>query len=253
MISSIFNTFFYEPIYNGLIFLISIIPNTDVGIAIIILIILVKFIILPLSHKSIKTQAKTKNIEPEVKKLKDKYKEDKQEQARQIMELYKKHGVNPMTGCLLVLIQLPIILALYHVFLNGIDEINTEIVYSFVKIPEIVNMNFLGIFDITNKSMLLALLAGVLQFYQMKFSLPPIQSNTNTNKKDDKSFKAEFAKNMTTQMRYMIPVFMVFIAYSFSSAVALYLVVNSAFSIIHELIVRKKALEIKNTTLNSGF
>lgn len=245
MFSSIFNTVFYEPIYNGLVFLISVSPNMDVGISIIVLTVVVKFIILPFSHKSIKTQAKTKIIEPEVNKLKEKYKDDKQEQARQVMELYKAHGVNPMTGCLLVFIQLPIIFALYHVFLNGIQEINTEIVYGFIKIPQNINMNFLGIFDLTESNIFLAIFAGVLQYYQMKFSLPPVvQKDSISVKKGEMSFKDEFARNMTTQMRYFLPLLIAFIAYKFSSVIALYLIVNSLFSVIHEFIVRKKAEEI---------
>jgi len=244
MIKDLFYTLFYEPIYNGLIFLISILPGSDVGIAIIVLTIIVKFIILPLSHKSVKSQAKIRHIEPEVKEIKEKYNKDKQEQARKVMELYKKHGVNPFSGCFLLLVQLPIILALYWVFFKGLGDINSEILYSFVEIPTNINTKFLGIIDVMEKSLLLALLAGVTQFYQMKLSLPPKTNNDVNKNNGEMSFKDEFAKNMSTQMRYVLPVFVFFIAYTISAAVALYWFVNNLFTITHELIVRKKAKEL---------
>lgn len=245
MIIDIFNTLFYEPIYNGLIFLISFVPGGDVGIAIVLLTIAVKFLILPLSHKSVKSQAKIRSIDPEVKELKEKYSKDRQEQARQVMELYKKHGVNPFSGCFLVLVQLPIILALYWVFFKGLSGLSVEILYSFVMIPANINMSFLGLIDMAGKSILLALIAGVTQYYQMKLSLPP-QVKEDNKKKTTKelSFKDEFAKNMNTQMRYVLPIFVFFISYTISAAVALYWATNNTFSVIHELIVRKKAKEI---------
>src|SRR3990172_11473486 len=131
-----FNTFFYEPLYNGLVFLISVMPGTDVGLAVIVLTLLVKIIILPLSHKSVASQAKMRSIEPEMKRVKERHK-DKQEQARQVMDLYKKHGVNPFSGCFLMLVQLPIIFALYWVFFKGLaNNIDQTILYSFVVAPE---------------------------------------------------------------------------------------------------------------------
>jgi len=238
---NIFNTLFYEPIYNGLIFLISVVPGADLGIAIILLTITVKLLILPLSHKSVKSQAKIRTIEPEVKEIKSKFNKDKQEQARKVMELYKKHGVNPFTGCFLVLVQLPIIMALYWVFFKGLGDINTEILYSFISIPQNINTQFLGLIDMMGKSVFLALVAGVAQYYQMKLSLPPLSPDISKKNNGELSFKDEFVKNMSTQMRYVLPVFVFFIAYTISAAVALYWATNNTFSVIHELIVRKQA------------
>ena len=243
MISDLFNTLLYQPIYNGLVFLIDLIPGSDVGIAIILLTILVKLIILPLSHKSVKSQAKIRVIEPEVRKIKEKHSKDKQEQARKVMELYKKHGVNPFTGCLLVVVQLPVIMALYWVF-KGLTNLNTDIIYSFITIPSHINMQFLGIVDMLGKSVVLAVLAGITQYFQMKLSLPSTQTS-ESNK--EMSFKDEFAKNMNTQMRYILPVFVFFISYTLPAVIALYWVTSNSFSIVHELIVRKKAKELSNS------
>lgn len=243
MIPQIFQTVFYQPLYNGLVFLISIVPFSDVGIAVVLLTLIVKTIILPFSHKSVTSQAKLRSIEPEIKKMRERH-PDKQEQARQIMDLYRKHGVNPFSGCLLVLVQLPVILALYWVFLKGLaHNIDQNLLYSFIHIPEHVNTKFLGLIDMTQKSLFFALLAGISQYFQMRLSMPPAPKTNNAGG-GEVSFRDEFAKNMNLQMRYILPGIIFFVAYSISSAVALYWSVSNLFSIIHELIVRRKALRL---------
>ena len=244
MISQIFHAAFYQPLYNGLVFLISVMPGADVGLAVIVLTLLVKIIILPLSHKSVASQAKMRSIEPEMKRVKEQHK-DKQEQARQVMDLYKKHGVNPFSGCFLMLVQLPIIFALYWVFLKGLaHNIDQSLLYSFVTAPERVSMHFLGFIDMSQKNIILAVLAGISQYFQMKLSMPPIPKDDGEKKKGDMSFKDEFAKNMNLQMRYMLPGIVFFVAYSISSAIALYWLVSNLFSIGHELVVKRKALRL---------
>lgn len=242
--TTFFNTFFYEPLYNGLVFLISVMPGADVGLAVIVLTLLVKIIILPLSHKSVASQAKMRSIEPEMKRVKEQHK-DKQEQARQVMDLYKKHGVNPFSGCFLMLVQLPVIFALYWVFFKGLaHNIDQSLLYSFVVAPEQVSMHFLGFIDMSQKNIILAALAGISQYFQMKLSMPPIPKDDGEKKKGEMSFKDEFAKNMNLQMRYMLPGIVFFVAYSISSAVALYWLVSNLFSIGHELVVKRKALRL---------
>src|SRR3972149_138147 len=239
-----FNTFFYEPLYNGLVFVISVMPGADVGLAVIVLTLLVKIIILPLSHKSVASQAKMRSIEPEMKRVKEQHK-DKQEQARQVMDLYKKHGVNPFSGCFLMLVQLPIIFALYWVFLKGLaHNIDQGLLYSFVVAPEQIDMYFLGLIDMSKKNIILAALAGISQYLHMTLSMPPIPKESGGKKEGDISFKDEFAKNMNVQMRYMLPGIVFFVAYSISSAVALYWLVSNLFSIGHELVVKRKALRL---------
>ena len=245
-----FNTFLYEPLYNTLIFLIGALPGHSVGLAIIVLTLMVKFLILPLTHKSTKSQAKMKKIEPEAQKLRDKHKNNKQEQAKQIMELYKKHGVNPFSSCLLMILQLPIILALYWVFYKGLNGgVEQELLYSFVLYPESINMMFLGVFNLAGQSIVLALLAGITQFFQMKLAMPALPKPKPRNPSKEISFKDELSRNMGVQMRYMMPIIVFFIAWKISAAIALYWTVSNIFSIVHELIVKREADKI---TTDSG-
>src|SRR3989344_7779658 len=137
MLLGIYTTVFYQPLYNALVFLVSIIPGGNMGVAIILLTVLVRFVLFPISHKSIVSQSKMRAIAPALEKLKETHKEDKQEQARKTMELYRSHGINPFSGIILLIIQLPIILALYNVFLKGLPHLDGTLLYSFVHLPDI--------------------------------------------------------------------------------------------------------------------
>ncbi|MDO8604117.1 MAG: YidC/Oxa1 family membrane protein insertase [bacterium] len=236
-----FSTVFYQPLYNALVLILGVVPGANVGVAIIFLTLIVRGALLPLSHKSVVSQAKMRKIAPEIEKLKEKHKDNKQEQARKTMELYKEHGINPFSGCLLVLIQLPIIFALYFVFFKGLPDLKVEQLYSFVHVPSVVSMMFLGII-LSKKSIIIALLAGVTQYYQIKLSIPAMAP---AEKGAKPSFKDDFARSFNIQMRYMLPVIVFGISYSISAAVALYWTTSNLFSIAHELYVKRKAEAIK--------
>lgn len=240
MLSSIWNVFLYQPLLNALAFLVSIIPGGDVGIAVIILTILVKIFLFPLSQKSIESQAEMNILAPELNKIKNSG-ASKEEQARQTFELYKKHRVNPFSGCLLVLIQLPIIFALYFVFFRGIN-FESNLLYSFIHIPENANMIFLGMLDISKKSLVLAVLAGVSQYLQARFmpARNASHSEAGGSKPTIPSFSDSFAKSMNMQMKYIFPFFIAFIAYSISGAVALYWITSNLFMVGQQIYVKKE-------------
>lgn len=248
--SNIYNAVFFDPLLNGLIFLIKHLPYQDMGFAIIILTMAVRFIILPFTHKATVTQVKMKKLEPALKEIKEKNKNNSQEQAKKTMELYKQHGINPIAGVLTLFIQIPIIFALYKVFLGGVNFDSTHL-YSFVTIPDFINVNFLGIFDISQKGYVFPFLAAMTQFFQMKLAIPPIKKQEMGN-----TFKDNLAKSMNVQMRYIMPVFILFIGLKLSSAIALYWTTMNVFAIVHETIVRRKAGKLygepnKNNHLSS--
>jgi YidC/Oxa1 family membrane protein insertase len=224
----------YTPLYNILILLIGIVPGGDVGIAIIVLTLMVKFILYPLTQKSIIVQAKMKAIQPELDRIKAEY-PDKQEQAQKTFALYKENNVNPFSSCIVVLIQFPIIIALYYVFLKGLPLMN-DTLYSFVHVPAHISMKFLGIVDMQKSSLVLALLAGLTQFFQARLT-----SMKMTPPKSDGSFKNEMMKSLQLQTQYVLPIFIALIATRIASAVALYWVTSNLFTIGQEFIVRKRA------------
>ncbi len=231
--SSLYHNFVFDPLYNFLTFLSSALPWADAGIIIILLTILVRLAIFPLSRKAIHTQVQMAEVAPELEKIKEKYKDNKEEQARKILSLYQEKKVNPFSGIFVIIIQIPIIFALYQIFLH-FPEVNQSLLYSFVAAPEYVNTNFLGLIDITGKSLVLALLAGLSTFFQFRLSM-----SSQVAPKGN-SFGNNLARNMQTQMKYFFPVIVFFISYSISGAIALYWLTTNAFGIGQELLVRRK-------------
>jgi YidC/Oxa1 family membrane protein insertase len=229
-----FNTLFYIPLYNGLIWIIDVLPNHDAGMAVVLLTLLVSLLMFKISKKAIKTQLALKEIEPDLKKIKETVK-DPQEQARQIMALYKKNKVNPFSMILMVLIQFPILIALYYVF-SDLPNIHVDILYSFVKPPETVNMLFLGILDIGQKSVIMAILAGVTQFIQ---GYIVTQKRVKPEKGKVLSMQEEFAHSMQISMKYFLPFMIGFISLGFPSALPLYWSIRNIFTAGQELYIRK--------------
>ncbi|MFM7088087.1 MAG: YidC/Oxa1 family membrane protein insertase [Candidatus Paceibacterota bacterium] len=232
MLHNLWETLLYKPLVNLLAFLVSIIPGGDIGLAIILLTILVKFVLFPLASKSIKNQAAMAKLQPEIEKIKNSGK-SKEEQARLTFELYKQNKTNPFSGCLLVLIQIPIIFALYYAFYRGVN-FSPEVLYSFTPAPTVTNHMFLGSLDMSGKSIVLAVLAGISQFVQAYFMpKPPETTNKGT-------FGESFQKSMQIQMKYVFPVLIGFIAYSISGAIALYLFISNIFATFQQIYLTKK-------------
>tara|TARA_B100000508_G_scaffold141049_1_gene145621 strand:+ start:14043 stop:14771 length:729 start_codon:yes stop_codon:yes gene_type:complete len=240
MFSSIWHNFFFDPVYNALVFFIDVIPGGDVGLAIIATVLVVKTVLLPISIKAAKTQRIMKEIDPQLREIKEKYKDDRQQQAQKMMDVYKEAGMNPFASIFLVFLQIPIIIALYFSVYSGggvpLPEINTALLYSFITIPADITMNFVGWFDITERSISLALGAGITQYIHVNITMPkipPKEPGAEPNLRDD------FMRNMQTQMKYVMPVLITVVAYSISAAVALYFLVSNLTTIAQEFYVKR--------------
>ncbi len=244
MISSIYHAAIYQPLYNGLVGLISILPWADVGIVVILFTIIIKLALFPLSKKSVATQIQMKKIEPDIAKLREEFKDNKQELALRTMQLYKEKGVRPFLSVLLVFIQLPIIFALYRVFWHsGLPVVNTELLYSFIHAPsaDTINMNFLGLINVSSKSIVLAVLVGISTFFQTKImaaKLTPAPASAQDTEAD--RFKKDLAKSMHLQMKYVLPLLTAFISYGISAAISLYWITSNIFTIGQEIVLKRK-------------
>lgn len=226
MLQNVWEKVFYQPLYNALLIVIAFIPGGNVGLAIIALTLFVKILLFPLTQKSINSQLAMKAIEPELDEIKKRV-TDKVQQNKEIYALYKTKKINPFSGCLLILIQIPIIIALYLVFMRGIGAVPVA-PYSFVQVPELWNMNFLGI-DLAAKSIILALLAGASQFFQGWLA------RGRQAKPSGEGMAGQLAKTMQIQMLYVLPIVIAFVAYSVSAAVALYWITSNIVTIVQEL------------------
>lgn len=227
---TLWNNFIYDPIYNALIFIAQNITFQDVGLAVVVLTILIRFILLPLSKKSIVSQYKMKALEPKLKAIKDQ-KLSKEEEAKATFALYKNEKMNPFSGCLYLLVQLPILFALYFVFIRGVDQ--PTHLYSFLS-TDGLNTMFLGLVDITKPFIPFAILAGITQSIQAILAPKPMSPMG-----DEGSFQNQFAKSMSVQTKYVLPIIIIFFATKLASAVALYWAVANMFTILQELYFRK--------------
>ncbi len=241
MFSYIWHTFFFDPVYNLLTFFLDIMPVGDMGLALIAAVVVIKILLFPLSIKAVKTQRIVREIESKIKAIKEEFKDDRQAQAKAMMEIYKEVGMNPLASITVLFIQLPIIFALGIIAIRGsagikLPDINPDILYSFIPMPDTVSMLFLGHFDTSAPSLALALVAGFSQFVSTSLALPKLAPKVEGAAPD---FKDDFMRNMQLQMKYVMPVIMVFVAYAFSAAIALYFVVSNITQIIQELLVRK--------------
>jgi len=235
----LFIEFIVQPFYNFLFLLMNYI-TPDLGLSIIIIIVLFRFIIYPLSKKQIQTQIQMKKIQEPLAELKKKFKDTPEELGRAIMKLYKDHNVNPFSGILILLIQMPLLFGFYYVFARaGLPEINTDLIYSFVAHPININTNFLGIFELTSKSAVLAAIAALTQYFQFRLLMSQGKPEKKKEEKKD-GVMGDVMKGMQTQMTYVMPLFIMFIAYTFGAIIALYFIVSNIFSIGQEIYIRKK-------------
>jgi YidC/Oxa1 family membrane protein insertase len=192
---------------------------------------IIRLLFTPLSLKTIKSQQSLKELTPKVDEVKQKFKDDKAAQSAAILKLYKENNVNPLAGCLPLLIQIPILIALYQVFIKGITEESLAFLYGFVSAPEIINQNFLGLIDITMSNRLLTLVAGGLQFMQSKQSLA-LQSSGGSNK--------EMAA-LSKQMLYFFPIMIIIIGWNLPAGLILYWIATTVFSIFEQWYIKRKS------------
>lgn len=241
-IKSAFTSIIFQPLYNALIALYVIIP--DFGVAIILMTIAIRLLLLPTSKKSIESQKKMQEIQPEIKKIQKRYKDDKQLQGQKIMAFYKEKKVNPASGCLPLIIQLIFLIALYRVFLLGLNPGGTtHLLYSFAKDPGVLNPISFGILDLSKPNIPLAIIAAALQFVQgkmMLFNNKKKQGEKQQNKSNKKKDEPDFSTMLQQQMIYMGPVITLIIGFRFPSGLILYWIITTLFMIIQQYVILKK-------------
>lgn len=250
MLNYIYTEGIYRPLFNLMVWLYNVIPGNDIGIAIVILTILIRLVFYGMNTRSIKSQKQLQELQPKIKELQQKYKEDKETQAKKLMELYQKNKINPLSGCLPILVQLPILIALYHVFMNGFKDESLAMLYQGVFNPKHLNPMSLGFVNLSEPNFLLAFIAGILQYFQTKMLMGGKEERKPEDKdKEDKSEEdktPDFAKMMNKQMMYILPVMTFVFALSFPSGLALYWAVTTGFAIIQQYLIMRKQKKAEN-------
>ena len=227
--SQLFHEIFYRPIFNLLIFLYNVIPGSDIGIAIILLTVIVKAVLWPLSQKALRSQKALTDIQPKMEALKKEYAQDKDKLAKELMALYSKEKVNPMSSCLPTLVQLPVFIALYQALSHGLQSNGFEALYGFVADPGKIEPFLFGMMDLSVASPYLAVAAGIAQFFQAKMMITKQPPKKVPGAQDE-----EMLSMMNKQMLYMMPVLTVFISWKLPGGLALYWFVMTILTIAQQ-------------------
>lgn len=235
----LFTVIFYQPLWNALVMIYNFIPGHDIGWSIILLTIAIKVILFPFSLQSLRSQKAMQTLQPKISALKAQYKDNKEKQASAMMELYKNEKVSPLSSCLPLLIQFPILIALYQVLQAGLGHPSPELLYGFVRNPGTLDPNFLGVINLSSPNYILAILAGIFQFIQTKMIQvkPPPAAVSETPAAKDESTMAM----MNKQMLYVMPVMTVFIGAGLPGGLTLYWLVNNIVTVIQQFYFLKRS------------
>lgn len=229
----LYHEIIYRPILNFLVLGYNYLPGHDVGIVIILVTLLIRFAMAPLFHKQMKSQKAMTDLQPKLLEVQKKYKDDREGRAKAMMELYKENNVNPLGSCLPLLIQLPILIALYQVFVKALNgELNG--LYSWVAHPGRLDPLFLGLMDLSKPSIALAILAGGLQFMQSRLMNKGQMISPSSDPNDTT------AKALKFQTTYVLPVISVVIAWNLPAGLPLYWCVTTVFAIVQQEWVNRR-------------
>ena len=232
--SELFNTILYAPFFNLLVFLYNTAAFNDFGVAIILLTLIIRLILSPLSIKTLKSQKALNELQPKLKEIQEKFKNEPQKQSQGIMELYRQHKVNPFSGCFPLLIQLPILIALYQVSIAGFNADSLSTLYGFINVPNFLNPISLGLFDLAKRNIFLSLIAGAIQFFQAKLSFA-----SQKNPAFQKDSKNNPLGAMNQQMLYFFPLITIIVSMSFPAGLPLYWIATTAFSIFEQAYINR--------------
>ncbi len=228
MFSTFFHEVFYKPLYNVIIFFYDIAWH-DFGIAIILTTVLLKIVLIPLTNKQIESQKKLQEVQPKIKALQAKYKDNKERQTKEIMNFYKENKVNPFGGCLPLIIQMFFFFAIYRIIFNTSGSgfmVNGSDMYSFLSHPESINHLFLNFLDLTAPSIVLAVMTAVAQYVQLKMMI-----KNQPKQEENTSGEPDIASIMNKQMVVIMPAMILIFGVTLASALILYWFVSTLFMI----------------------
>lgn len=231
-----FHTLFYEPVYNLLVIVLTLVPLHDIGAAIVIVTFIVKLFLLPLNLSALRTQYLMKRLEPEMAKIKELQKTKPQEASKMMIDLYRNEKVNPFASIFTVILQIPIFFALYFVFSKGM-VLDPDSIYSFVTFPETVKTLAFGIFDVTQKNIPIAVLVGLSSYVLARRQTVDMVVKKETH---EESFQDHFMKSMKIQLLYVLPIIIAVSSAVLPSALGLYWFISNVIGYAQDVYMKNK-------------
>lgn len=265
---NLFDVVIVQPILNFLMAIYAIVPGGDFGVSVVIFTIILRFALWPLAKKQLHQAKAMRKMQPELKKIKEKYKNNSQAQGLAMMDLYKKHNISPFGSIGILLIQLPILIAIYRVvqifalyredlakYTYGFME-NIPVVKELIADPTHFNQNFLGFIDLTQHGIssdgvviglvILSLLAAVMQYLLSKQMSPStdngkrlrdVLAEAGQGKEAD---QAELNAIVMRKMTKVMPIFLFFVMVSLPGALALYMATGNIVAYFQNASILKK-------------
>lgn len=234
-ISDLFYLLVFEPLFNILILIINFVPYKNLGVGIIIITLIIRFVLYPSSKKSLQVQKKIADIKPALKEVEKKYKNDRQKKAEAQMALYKEHKINPFSSLFFpLLVQLPILFGLYKIFTTDfLNNSASEYLYSGISYPDFIGTYFVGI-NLMEASIFIATIAAIIQHLQAR-SMMQIQGNKEEEKNPQ---EPDIQASMNFVMLYILPFVILifgtglpFLGFEgLSAGISLYWATTTAFS-----------------------
>ena len=227
--TQLFHVILIQPLVNLLVWFYNVIPGHNLGVAIIVLTVVVRLVLYPSFSKSLRSQKELSAMQPRLDEIKEKHKDNKEAQTKAILEFYKENKINPLSSCLPLLIQLPILIALYQVFLYGLNGKVAAELYSFVQNPGAIDPLFFNFVDLSKPNLIFGILAGAFQFIQSKMMMPKVKP------------KDQMAAAMNAQLVYFMPLITILISAKLPAALALYWIVTTVFAIGQQYYIMKQS------------
>lgn len=246
----LFNTVLFEPIFNLLMWLYQSVPPHELGVSIILVTLILKLVLFIPAWSSIKSQQQMQEIQPKLDALRKKYENNKEELSRQLLVFYRENKINPLSSCLPILIQFPILIALYQVFVvvsrapDGLLEAN-QLAHLYGSLGEVfsttrIDTLFLGFIELKNKNLILAAIAAGLQFWQTKMLLKR-QPKPTTG-------KPNMAQAMSRQMLYTMPLITLVFGASVPAGLTLYWAISTLFQVGQQYLFIRRRGQLATTS-----
>jgi YidC/Oxa1 family membrane protein insertase len=238
----LYNEILFRPLLNLMVFFYNTIAFKDLGLAIILLTVLIRLILYPLFQRITRHQLVMQELQPKLARIREEHKDNPEKQTHATLELFRENKVNPFSGFFLMLVQFPVLIALYQIFQKIFSADIFARLYSFVPAPGELHVNFLGLINLQNSSILLVGLAAILQYVQTRLSLPKLEPG--------KELSA--TEKATRNMAFIGPIIIALVFAKLPAALALYLVATTAFSIFQQQLINRQLQHEKLERIRNG-
>lgn len=249
MLGALFHEILYRPLFNGLILLYEFLPGRDLGLAIVVLTVLVRLVLAPLLMRQFRSQRKLSALQPQLGEIR-KATADRAEQSRRTLALYRHHGVSPASGCLPMLVQLPVLWAMYIVLQRGLDASSLAALYAFVPHPGTLNPTAFGFLHLGQPAVqrvagslgfavpavVLAALTGLVSYWQIRLT-PGVRGHTIA---EDTAPAEQLAHRMNRQMLLVMPLMTTYFALVFPAGLSLYWFVTTLFAVVQQWVLLRR-------------